>query len=202
MLNDRNGALNGAVGGQPGPAAPIAPFPPMKSGGNGVAGRAQVRFPSPGNGARNGAANGARLDADEVIARLEEAGETLLCLPAGGYTTALRTSTWTVLQEAAEAYGREGAGVRLRPPVPSAAKITRMDQVLGWLSLIPDDRYVLRRIVACRMLVSPTTGRHLYPWRRLGTLLGADHKAVQRWHGQGIALLVRGLEGADHSVQA
>ena len=129
MLNDRNGALNGAVGGQPGPAAPIAPFPPMKSGGNGVAGRAQVRFPSPGNGARNGAANGARLDADEVIARLEEAGETLLCLPAGGYTTALRTSTWTVLQEAAEAYGREGAGVRLRPPVPSAAKITRMDQV-------------------------------------------------------------------------
>ena len=195
MLNDRNGALNGAVGGQPGPAAPIAPFPPMTSGGTGVAGRAQVRFPSPGNGARNGAANGARLDADEVIARLEEAGETLLCLPAGGYTTALRTSTWTVLQEAAEAYGREGAGVRLRPPVPSAAKITRMDQVLGWLSLIPDDRYVLRRIVACRMLVSPTTGRHLYPWRRLGTLLGADHKAVQRWHGQGIALLVRGLEG-------
>ena len=189
-----NGAGNGAVAGQPGPAAPIAPFPPMKSGGNGVAGRAHERFSAPGNGAANGAANGARLDADAVVARLEEAGETLLCLPLGGYTTALRTSSWTVLQEAAEAYGREGAGVRLRPPVPSAAKISRMDQVLGWLSLIPGDRYVLRRIVASRMLVSPTTGRHLYPWRRLGTLLGADHKAVQRWHGQGIALLVRGLE--------
>ncbi len=194
-----NGALNGAVGGQPGPAAPIAPFPPMKSGGNGVAGRAQARFSGPpgtlGFGARNGAGNGAALDAEAVVARLEEAGETLLCLPAGGYPTALRTSSWTVLQEAAEAYGRESAGVRLRLPVPSAARISRMDEVFGWLRLIPDDTYVLRRIVACRMLVSPTTGRHLYPWRRLGTLLGADHKAIQRWHGQGIALLVRGLRG-------
>ena len=65
----------------------------------------------------------------------------------------------------------------------------------NWLRLIPDDRFVLRRIVASRMLVSPTTGRHLFPWRRLGTLLGADHKAVQRWHGQGVALLVRALAG-------
>ena len=192
----RNGAGNGAAGGAAGPAAPIAPFPPMKSGGNGVAGRARERFSGPGNGAANGAGNGAEIDATYVVARLEEAGETLLCLPPGGYTTRLRTSSWTVLDDAANSYGANSydkTGGRLRPPVPPAAAITRMDQALGWLRLIPDDRFVLRRIVASRMLVSPTTGRHLFPWRRLATLLGADHKAIQRWHGQGIALLVRAL---------
>jgi hypothetical protein len=159
----------------------------MKSGGNGDAGRARERSCGPGIGAANGAAIGA----DDVVARLEEAGETLLCLPAGGYTTRLRTSTWTVLHDAAEAYG--DAPGRLRLPVPDAARISRMDAALAWLALIPDDKYVLRRIVASRMLVSPTSGRHLFPWRRLGTLLGADHKAVQRWHGQGIGMIVKGL---------
>lgn len=132
-------------------------------------------------------------DAKALELRLEEAGETLLLLPQRGYTTRLRTSTWNVLDEATEAYAtqnvREGMG-RLHLPVPSAAKITRMDEALSWLPLIPDDKYVLRRLVASRMLVSPLTGRHLFPWRRLATLLGADHKAIQRWHGQGIHLLL------------
>jgi len=41
--------------------------------------------------------------------------------------------------------------------------------------------------------VHPITERHLYPWRRLATALGADHKAVKRWHGQGIDLIVARL---------
>ncbi len=122
-------------------------------------------------------------DAKALQIRLEEAGETLLLLPQRGYTTRLRTSTWNVLDEAAEAYAAQPA--RLHLPVPSAAKITRMDEALSWLPLIPDDKYVLRRLVASRMLVSPLTGRHLFPWRRLAT-----HKAIQRWHGQGIDLLL------------
>jgi hypothetical protein len=93
-----------------------------------------------------------------------------------------------VVQAAAEAYGATAA--RVRPPVPSASRITRMDEALGWIPLIPRDRYVLRRIVGARCLVSPVTERHLYSWRRLGALLGADHKAVQRWHAQGIDMLV------------
>jgi len=143
------------------------------------------------NDAGTGAAPAAFPDAKALVARLEEAGETLLCLPPSGYSTRLRTSSWRVLDDAAEAYGN--APARLRPPVPSAAKITRMDEALGWLRLIPDDRYVIRRIVASRMLVSPHTGRHLFPLRRLGTLLGADHKAIQRWHCQGIDLLLGAL---------
>jgi hypothetical protein len=189
-LNDAaNDAPNDARHPPSGPAAPFASFPPVKPGGNDDAGRARRRVSGPPNGAPNDAANDARFpDAKALVARLEEAGETLLLLPHRGHSTRLRTSTWNVLDEAAEAYGNHPA--RLHLPVPSAARITRMDEALSWLPLIPDDKYVLRRLVASRMLVSPLTGRHLFPWRRLATLLGADHKAIQRWHGQGIDLLL------------
>jgi hypothetical protein len=128
------------------------------------------------------------IDAAFIIYRLEEAGATLLALPGTGYSTKLRVSQLDVVQEAQISYGWQAG--RIRPPVPSASRITRMDEALGWISLIPKDRYVLRRIVGARSLVSPVTERHLYSWRRLGGVLGADHKAVQRWHGQGIDMLV------------
>ena len=60
-------------------------------------------------------------------------------------------------------------------------------------TLIPLDRYVVRRIVGARSLVHPITLRHLFPWRRLAAAIGADHKAVQRWHAQGINLIVAAL---------
>jgi hypothetical protein len=72
-----------------------------------------------------------------------------------------------------------------------------MDEAMGWIPLIPVDRYVLRRIVGARALVHPITERNLYPWRRLAVAIGADHKAVQRWHAQGIALIVSALKGRD-----
>jgi hypothetical protein len=133
------------------------------------------------------------VDAEMVIYRLEEAGRSLLALPPTGYSTKLRLNTLDVVRSALEGYGWEayrGEQVRMRAPVPDAARITRMDEALAWIPLIPQDRYVLRRIVGCRALVSPLTERHLYPWRRIGTLLGADHKAVQRWHAQGIDMIV------------
>ncbi len=128
------------------------------------------------------------VDAAFIIARLEEAGATLLALPSSGYSTRLKVSHLDVMQEVCEAAGdAEGP---IRPPVPSASRITRMDEALGWIVLIPRDRTVLRRIVGARSLVSPVTERHLFSWRRLGGVMGADHKAVQRWHAQGIAMLV------------
>ena len=68
-----------------------------------------------------------------------------------------------------------------------------MDEAMAWIPLIPIDRYVLRRIVGARSLVHPITERHLYPWRRVATAIGADHKAVKRWHTQGIDLIVARL---------
>ena len=139
-------------------------------------------------------ADGYAIDADFVIYRLEEAGATLLALPGTGWTTRLRTTSLDIVRSALESYGWSETPVR--PAVPSAEKISRMDEALGWISLIPVDRYVLRRVVGARSLVHPVTDRHLYPWRRLGKVLGADHKAIQRWHGQGIALIVNALKAA------
>jgi hypothetical protein len=133
-------------------------------------------------------------DAAEIVRRLEEAGQTVLALPACGPSGHLRTSVWQVVSSAIEGYGWQPA--RVRPAVPEAARITRMDEALGWIALIPLDRYVLRRIVGARSLIDPLTERHLYPWRRLGVALGADHKAVQRWHAQGIALIAAALAGS------
>ena len=138
------------------------------------------------------------VDSAFVIYRLEEAGATLLALPNTGYSTRLKVSHLDVVQAACEAYGWD-APARVRPATPSASRISRMDEALGWIALIPRERYVLRRIVGARSLVSPVTERHLFSWRRLGGVMGADHKAVQRWHGQGIDLLVAALSALRHT---
>ena len=131
------------------------------------------------------------IDADFVVYRLEEAGATLLAMPGTGWTTRMRSSSLEIVRTALETYGWTES--RIRPPVPSSAKITRMDEAMAWIPLIPLDRYVLRRVVGARSLVHPITDRHLFAWRRLGSALGADHKAVQRWHAQGIAMIVQAL---------
>lgn len=134
------------------------------------------------------------IDARYVVGRLEEAGTALLAIPGSGWSTRLRSSSLEIVRTAIEAYG--WTEKRIRPAVPSAARISRMDEAMGWISLIPLDRYVLRRIVGARSLVSPTTDRHLFPWRRLAAAIGADHKAVQRWHAQGIDMIVAALNRA------
>jgi hypothetical protein len=141
--------------------------------------------------------DGRLFDAELVISRLEEAGAALLALPGTGWSTRLRGSSLEIVRTAIESYG--WTTNRIRPPVPSAARITRMDEAMSWIPLIPIDRYVLRRIVGARSLVHPITERHLYPWRRLATALGADHKAVQRWHAQGIDLIVSALNRRSQS---
>ena len=134
------------------------------------------------------------MTAEELIGRLEAAGATLLALPSRGYSTQLRTMKFDVVHTALEAYGWQAAVVR--PAMPSAADISRMDEAFGWLAMVPEAKYVLCRILGARALVHPITGRHLFPWRRIATMLGADHKSIQRWHGQGIELVLRGLNEA------
>ncbi len=119
----------------------------------------------------------------------------MLALPGTGWTTRMRRSSLDIVRTALEAYGWDEA--RIRPAVPSADKIDRMDEALAWIVLIPDARYVLRRVVGARSLVHPVTDRHLFSWRRLGGVLGADHKAVQRWYAQGIAFIIAALTAPD-----
>ena len=186
-MDHRNGAPNGA-------RRPAAPCLPGETGGHGANGAPR---PGPNRPGANGAAMAhSIISAPEIVARLEDAGSTLLALPATGYSTRLRTTRLDIVHAAVEAYGwthARGEPARLRPPAPTGEAIARMDQAYAWLALIPQDRYVLRRIAGARSLISPATERHLFPWRRLATLLGADHKAIQRWHGQAIALIRAGL---------
>jgi Domain of unknown function (DUF6362) len=155
----------------------------------------RVSKPAARLGIRPVVTNGYEIDADFVIYRLEEAGATLLALPNTGWSTRLRSSSLDIVRTALEGYGWTEA--RIRPVAPSAERITRMDEAMSWISLIPLDRYVLRRIVGARSLVHPITDRHLCPWRRLGAALGADHKAVQRWHAQGIRIIVEALKALE-----
>lgn len=126
-----------------------------------------------------------------VIARLEEAGRALLSLPNTGPSTRLVQSGLEWIRDAADQGAHNRA--KLRPAIPDAATITRMDQALAWIPLIPVEKYVLRRVVGARSLVNPMTGRHLYSWRRIALAVGADHKAMQRWHAQGIDMIVSQL---------
>ncbi len=144
---------------------------------------------------RNRAVRGATtvvIDAAYVVARLEAAGATLLAMPGQGHSTKLRQMRFDIVHTALEAYGWEAPP--LRAPAPAAVAISDMDVVFGWLRFIPDGNFVMRRVVGARALVHPLTCRHLFTWRRLAATLRADHKSVQRWHGQGIALIVAGLQ--------
>jgi len=130
--------------------------------------------------------------------RLEEAGATLLALPQRGIGPQLRQVRWpeTAIEGSDNTItnGEKLSGGRLRAPVPSAAEISRMDETFAWIGLIPQDRVVLRRIIHARSLVSPLTGRHIYSWRKVAVLLGADHRALQRWHLTGLLLILDGLQ--------
>ncbi len=146
------------------------------------------------NTARARARRDLPMDAEQVIGRLEEAGMTMLALPSNGHLPRLRTTVLNMVRSASESYGWTPG--RLRPPVPSAERISRMDEALDWFGLIPQDQFVLRRIVSLRAMVDPITERHVYSWRRVGMLIGADHKAVQRWHATGIDVIVGALRQA------
>ena len=156
------------------------------------AGSNQAAMPANPSSWRN--AGSVRVTAEHVVAALEEAGCTLLALPQSGPSTRLRQSGLEWVRDAASAYPPHRT--HLRPATPSAAAIDRMDRVLAWIPRIPVDKFVLRRVVGARCLISPATGRYLFTWRRLGTAIGADHKAVQRWHAQGINLIVAALNAA------
>ena len=118
-----------------------------------------------------------------VIARLEEAGGTMLAMAATGYSTAMRVSSLEVVDEW-WLYPPERTSVpKLRP---DSAAITRMDQALSWIRFIPVEQRAERRVVGARAMVNPLNGRHLVSWRALGRELGVEHHTVQTWHSRGI----------------
>ena len=126
-----------------------------------------------------------------VTERLEQAGRTVLALPQAGFTLGIKSGSPDFVRQVAEAYGWDRE--QLRPAHPSNKAIDLMDEAYAWLSYIPDSRMLERRIVGIRSLVHPLTDRHLYPWRKIGTLLNLHHKSVQARHAEGIGDIIAGL---------
>lgn len=136
------------------------------------------------------------IDAEFVVARLEEAGRTLLALPAHGTRPAsIRSNMPTPVREAVEAYGYTSADNRAA--IPDNRAISLMDEAFGWLVLIPADRMLVRRVVGMRALVLPIDGRHVHTWRGLAQILRCSHTAARLWHGHGIAMIVMGLRARE-----
>jgi hypothetical protein len=128
-----------------------------------------------------------------LVARLEEAGGTLIALRLRGPSTKLAQFYPEIVRDAAEAYGWEAPEARL--DAPAAARISRMDECLGWIARLPQAPLRSRLLVGRRMLVHPLTERHLWPWRRLGKVLGVDHHTARRWHSDAIGQLDALLSG-------
>ena len=134
------------------------------------------------------------LDAETVILRLEEAGRTLIALPNRHCFPASTGSSWPpIVHEAVEAYGY--GEVEIRPPVPSAQAITRMDEAYCWVGHIDARLTSHRKIVLLRSLVHPVSERHQFSWRKIGQKFGWSHEAVRIWHAQGIDRIVTGVNG-------
>ncbi len=129
-----------------------------------------------------------------MIARLEDAGRTLIALPGKGCYPAQIGSSWpAVVHDMAEAYGYGEA--EIRPPVPSAKAISGMDEAFAWVGLIDERLTHHRKIVLMRAMVHPISDRHLFSWRRIGRLFNWHHETVRTWHAVGIDRIVAVVNG-------
>jgi hypothetical protein len=149
-----------------------------------------------------------QMTREALQARLEEAGAILLSIPGSARPSGLRSNMPDFVREAADEYG---GSIRLRVQRPSPRQITRMEEALAWVSLIPleggrgpmasrNGGAALRRIVHARALVDPLSWaqtpnkpRHVYTWRQIGEVLGADYRAVKVWHGAALGLICNNL---------
>lgn len=128
-----------------------------------------------------------------LVATLEQAGRTLQSMPARGTRPSEYGNGWPdVVHDASVAYG--WTADRIRPAYPSARDIALMDEVYAWIGLIPESQRLLRRIVLLRSLVDPISDRHRFSWRKVGSTLGHDHKAAQRWHENAIISILVALD--------
>jgi hypothetical protein len=141
-----------------------------------------------------------QIDAEMVRYRLEEAGKCLLSLPAGRVGPAkLSAQSYGFVSEIVEA---SGFVPRISVAVPDAATISRMDEALAWLSLIPNDKRHVRRVVAALSLVSPITERRVYSVDKIAKAIGANGDTVRSWNDEGIRLIVKALKALRDAAKA
>ena len=107
----------------------------------------------------------AAADTEETKLRLIEAADALRRLSMNGVKpTGLRSQWPDVVHRFEEAYGAE----RMRPPRPSPAEITRMDEAIGWLLWLDGEE---RKLVWAR-----SAG---LSWRRIEDMDGRSVRTLQ-----------------------
>jgi hypothetical protein len=129
--------------------------------------------------------------AGEVRARLKEAAGVLRALTLGlrDRPAGLMARWPDVVRQGFEAYGYDS--VRLRPPMPSPAAVSRADAAVLWLLWLDD---APRRIAWAR-----ASG---IPWRKLEDLDGRSHTTLRRVEGEALATICRRLNAALAPEQA
>jgi hypothetical protein len=117
-----------------------------------------------------------------VQQRLEEAGATLLCIPAGRFSRPLmRQNRWAEIARLFGALEADAApDMRRAWPTPSAARIAAMDEALPWLLLVGEE--APRKLTAARLLTHPVSGKPLYSWRKLAATTGVHRETLARWY--------------------
>lgn len=132
------------------------------------------------------------MTAEQVIGALEWAGGVLLAMQLSAPGPAGYRTNWPSFPQ--ESIPQEPDSTPLRPPRPTSRQVTQMDQIFALLEHIPRDKVLQKRVVQARTLTRPVTGKHIYSWAKLARLLRTDRRAVQRWHAQGIGLIVFALQ--------
>jgi hypothetical protein len=127
--------------------------------------------------------------AEEVERRLFEAGLTLACLPSHGLRPSSCGSSWQETLMELDDLLSLTAESQIRPPMPTSAEISRMDEALGWVSWIQNTAH--RRVVLFWMMIHPLSGQHRYSWRQIGERMGRDHKTVKGWFYRGVAVITK-----------
>lgn len=141
---------------------------------------------------------------DEVCARMEAAGRTLLALPMpkdglprdarSHWPEVVRSmqDTFFALVGASDQIKEDHAadrhGVRI---APTARAVAGMDEALQWLWLIKDARK--RRLCMARALVHPVSDRHLVSYAKLGRIFGLHRDTMRIWHDRALAEIAMAL---------
>lgn len=140
-----------------------------------------------------------------IVARLEDAGRTLMTLPmpARGMPAQPRSAWpdhvqkfWDIFGHAEQDDTEERREVQAhlinRVRVQASQKaVDRLDEVLGWLWYIETPRN--RRAVVARMLTHPISERPVHSWRKIAEKMGVDRRTVKRWYEGGVEQIIVGL---------
>ncbi len=140
----------------------------------------------------------------DVRIRLDDAGRTLVALPMprGEGHRKLRSHWPETAHQAEDAFfALVGADDQIKQEfsrehnavcaAPSARAVARMEEVLGWLWYLTDERK--RRLCLARALIHPVSDRRLVSYRKLGRLFGLHHDTMRAWHDRALSDLAQAL---------